>query len=29
VQMIWHERHDPDPGHEWLRATLADAVPIR
>ncbi|HEY2021739.1 LysR family transcriptional regulator [Paraburkholderia sp.] len=30
VQMIWHERHDHDPGHEWLRAMLADAaLPMR
>ncbi|WP_233837011.1 LysR family transcriptional regulator [Paraburkholderia sp. ZP32-5] len=26
VQMIWHERHNLDPGHEWLRAMLTDAA---
>lgn len=26
VQMVWHERHNDDPGHEWLRAVLADSA---
>jgi DNA-binding transcriptional LysR family regulator len=26
VQMVWHERHTHDPGHEWLRSMLANAV---
>lgn len=26
VQMVWHERHTHDPGHEWLRSMLASAA---
>ncbi|MDB6143858.1 MAG: bacterial regulatory helix-turn-helix, lysR family protein [Pseudomonas sp.] len=26
VQMVWHERHTHDPGHEWLRIMLANAA---
>lgn len=26
VQMVWHERHTQDAGHEWLRVTLANAA---
>lgn len=26
VQMVWHERHTHDPGHEWLRSMLANAA---
>jgi DNA-binding transcriptional LysR family regulator len=26
VQMVWHERHTLDPGHEWLRSMLANAA---
>jgi DNA-binding transcriptional LysR family regulator len=31
VNLVWHERHDHDPGHRWLRqavvAAVADAPP--
>jgi DNA-binding transcriptional LysR family regulator len=26
VQMVWHERHTRDPGHEWLRMMLTRAA---
>jgi DNA-binding transcriptional LysR family regulator len=26
VQMIWHERHTQDPGHQWLRTLLSDTA---
>ncbi|MGF6208076.1 LysR family transcriptional regulator [Pseudomonas frederiksbergensis] len=26
MQMVWHERHAHDPGHEWLRNKLADSA---
>lgn len=25
-QMVWNERHDADPAHQWLRATLLSLV---
>lgn len=25
VRMLWHARHDQDPAHRWLRATVAGA----
>jgi hypothetical protein len=24
VKMVWHERFQHDPAHEWLRRTIAD-----
>ena len=26
VQMVWHERQTHDPGHQWLRKMLTNAV---
>jgi DNA-binding transcriptional LysR family regulator len=26
AHMVWHERHSPDPGHQWLRNLLAQAA---
>lgn len=26
LSMVWHERHDLDPAHQWLRAQLAAAA---
>jgi DNA-binding transcriptional LysR family regulator len=28
VQMVWHERHTHDPGHEWLRTMLKNAAQL-
>lgn len=28
VQMVWHERHTHDPGHEWLRIMLKNAAQL-
>ena len=27
VKLLWHERMHRDPGHQWMRATIADLLP--
>jgi len=26
IYLIWHQRFDPDPGHQWIRTAIADLL---